>query len=361
MAAVQDRDAIQVYTMREKDAWEARMEQFAGCDVYYLPGYADAFAKNGDGEPLLLYYEADGRRAASVVMKRPVPVRRILTPEDRELRACCDLVTPYGYGGFLLEGDWDAAHKRRLYDAYEAHLRRERVVAEFVRFHPGLNNAHQVDDFYEVVDLGATVQMELSSRDVIWQNLSSKNRNMIRKAQKSGVRIYWGRSPRLYREFREMYDRTMDRAGAEAYYYFGEAFYESLLEELKDRAMVFYAVHEEQTVAMSILLTGKTGVHYHLSASRAEYRHLAPTNLLLYEAACYACAQGYRTFHLGGGLGSRKDALYRFKKQFFRGGDRVFSIGRKIYDAQAYDRLCVLNEPDPESGFFPKYRSGLES
>lgn len=350
---------MRVYTLNAQEQWEVCMEQFARCDVYYLPGYAKAFALNGDGEPLLFYYEAEDRRAANVVMKRPVPVLRTLSEADEALKEYCDFVTPYGYGGFLLEGDWQESHKRELFKVYEAYLQKEKAVAEFVRFHPGLNNAHAVDDFYEVIDLGSTVQMDTASKEIIWQNLTSKNRNMVRKAKKNGVQVYWGRDPELYEAFEEMYNRTMDKVNAEDYYYFDKQFYRSILEDLKYRALIFYAVYEGEKIAMSIILSGKTGIHYHLSASRREYQHLAPTNLILYEAACYACEQGYQTFHLGGGLGSHKDHLYSFKKQFYRGEDRVFSIGRKIYNREVYDRLCVLNEPDSDSGFFPKYRSGL--
>ncbi len=347
----------QIYTLEQAEEWEQRITSFLVWDAYYLPGYAKAFAVNGDGEPLLFCYEKDGKKAANVVMKRPVPVKRKLEEADQTLEEYCDFVTPYGYGGFLLDGDWTEEDKKELYEAYESYLREEKAVAEFVRFHPGLANAHKVDDFYEVIDLGNTVQLDTTSKEVIWQNLTSKNRNMIRKAQKSGVQVFWGREPKLYDAFEEIYNQTMDKVGAESYYYFKKDFYESILEDMKYRAMMFYAVYEGEMIAMSIILMGQTGIHYHLSASRREFQHLAPTNLILYEAACYASALGYRTFHLGGGLGSHKDHLYSFKKQFNRNEDRVFCIGKKIYDQEVYDRLCELNEPDPESGFFPKYRA----
>lgn len=348
---------IKIYTLEDTEGWEQCMSQFAQCDVYYLPGYTKAFELNGDGEPLLFYYECGGKRAANVVMKRRVPVKRILTENDACLREYCDFATPYGYGGFLLDGDWRKEDKNRLYAAYEDYLKKEKAVAEFVRFHPGLNNARRVDDFYEVIDLGNTIQLDTSSKEMIWKNLTSKNRNMIRKAVKSGVKVYWGREPGLYETFETIYNQTMDKVQASDYYYFGKEFYRSILEDLKYRALMFYAEYEGEKIAMSIILTGSTGIHYHLSASRREYQQLAPTNLILYEAACFACEQGYQTFHLGGGLGSHKDHLYSFKKQFNRAEDRVFSIGRRIYDREVYERLCELNEPDPESGFFPKYRA----
>ena len=65
-----------------------------------------------------------------------------------------------------------------------------------------------------------------------------------------------------------------------------------------------------------------------LVSSDREYQHFAPTNLLLYEVACWGCENGYKTFHLGGGLDSKEDSLYKFKSAFNRNSDNTFSIGR---------------------------------
>ena len=50
--------------------------------------------------------------------------------------------------------------------------------------------------------------------------------------------------------------------------------------------MVFYAVHEENIIAMAIILFCNTQMHYHLSASDYHYRQFAATNLMIrYEAS----------------------------------------------------------------------------
>ena len=95
----------------------------------------------------------------------------------------------------------------------------------------------------------------------------------------------------------------MDKDNAEEYYYFEEEFYKSIHEDLSGHYEMFYAVYEGQIIAMSIILFANRQMHYHLSGSMIEYRNLAPSNLLLYEAALWGCKQGYRTFHLGGGVG----------------------------------------------------------
>lgn len=348
---------IKVYDLEQAEEWKKILTRFPKADIYYSPEYTKGFAENGDGEPLLLHYTGDRLQALNVVMKRPVPLPENLNPADEELKDYVDYVTPYGYGGFLLEGECSEAELQQLQKVYADFCRDHKVVAEFVRFHPVLNNAHEVEKLYEVIDLGNTICMDLTSPEIIWQNLSSKNRNMIRKAQKSGVQVYWGREPALFEAFEDIYRETMDKVGARDYYYFKKEFYDSILYDMKQQAMIFYARLEGQTIAASIILYDGNALQYHLSASRRDYQSYAPTNLILYEAACWGSVLGAKTFHLGGGLGSSHDDLYHFKKQFNRNADCTFSIGRVKMNEAVYDRLWELNNHKKETGYFPAYRA----
>lgn len=56
--------------MSQSAEWDATVHSFAEHDVYYLSGYVKAFHIHGDGDPYLLYYEADGLRAIYVYMRR---------------------------------------------------------------------------------------------------------------------------------------------------------------------------------------------------------------------------------------------------------------------------------------------------
>ena len=93
-----------------------------------------------------------------------------------------------------------------------------------------------------------------------------------------------------------------------------------------------------------------------------EYSYLPSSNLMFYKAALWGCEQGFKTFHLGGGLGSSEDNLYQFKASFNRNSDYQFSIGKEIFDQEKYDELVALRaKQDPsfirDSKFFPLYRS----
>ena len=353
---------LSVYTVEQSNEWDAIVKTFKHYDTFWLSGYTKAFRLHGEGEPLLVYYEDREIKGINVVMKRDIAKCELfegILPENTYF----DFSTPYGYGGWLIQSA-DEQHSdadvdpQPLFKAYEDFCKQNGVVSEFVRFHPVIGNHAMAASAYETVVRGPVVTMETSDVDEIWENITSKNRNVIRKAQKNGVKICCGRSKELFEEFRDVYNETMDRDSADSYYYFGEEFYDSILNDLSENAQIFYAVYEDKMVAASIFLMANGKINYHLSGYRAQYARLASTNLLLYEVAKWGCKNGYQSLYLGGGVGSEEDSLFRFKKAFYRAEDsRRFVIGKKIFNHEVYDYLISLRKDLPESEFFPKYRA----
>lgn len=342
---------IQIFDITQSKEWDNVVRSFSEYDIYYLSGYVKAFQIHGDGEPQLFYYEQDGLHAIYVYMKRKTAVE-----------GWYDSITPYGYGGVLFEGHTSEANLELFWNAYVQKMKEESIVCNFVRYHPVLANAVPMKAVSEVIDLGKTVAFHLESPEVIWQNIVPKNRNMIRKAEKNGIEIHHAADMALFEVFVQIYNATMDKDNAEEYYYFGEEFYKSIHEDLNGHYEMFYATYEGKIIAMSIMLFANKHMHYHLSGSVLEYRNLAPSNLLLYKAALWGCEQGYKTLHLGGGVGSGEDSLYKFKAAFNRESDYQFSIAKMIFDQEKYDALVAERaDRDPEfnkeSKFFPLYRS----
>lgn len=342
---------IQIYNIVQAVQWDNIVRDFSNYDVYYLSGYVKAFQIHGDGEPQLLYYENNGIKAIYVYFKRRTAIEQYY-----------DSITPYGYGGVLFEGDISEENLQAFWNVYVVKMREEGIVDNFVRYHPILSNSSPMKMISKVIDLGKTIALDLSSPDVIWENIISKNRNMIRKAEKNGVEIRHGKDLSLLYEFKRIYDATMERNHAEEYYFFDESFYESIHRDLFDNYELFYAMLDGKPIALSIMIYANKQMHYHLSGSLAEYRNLAPLNLLLYKAALWGYEQGFMTFHLGGGVGNCEDGLYKFKAAFNRKSDYQFSIGKEVFDQDKYDEL-VLNRKETdssfpsESHFFPVYRA----
>lgn len=342
---------LEVYTLDQPKQWDIIVCSFKYYDVYWLSGYVKAFQIHGDGEPLLFYYKDNKVRGINVAMKRDISdldaFKGII-----EAGTYYDFSSPYGYGGWIIEGE----DIKSLFTAYKKWCEEHEIISEFVRFHPLLKNHIFCNDFYEVAELGEVVHMELSSPELIWDNLTSKNRNMIRKAIKNDIKIYNGRFPEIFDKFRVIYNKTMDKDEAKKYYYFEPEFYTSILEDLPYNAQIFWAEKDRMIIAASIILLSNGRMNYHLSGSLQEYCSYAPTNQLLYEAALWGCENGYKTLYLGGGVGSGEDGLFKFKRAFFKGSLNRFNIGKKIYNKARYDELVGLRKEIENVNFFPKYR-----
>ena len=339
---------IKTYSLPEHRKWDEVVSSFPNYDVYYLSGYVRAFALHGDGIPMLVYHESDNTgKAICVLMIRDVADDPLF--DDKIASAeYHDAVTPYGYGGFIAEGDVDV---QVLADELVRALKDMGIISVFFRFHPVLGNAVSMPGVIDMIPLGKTIAINLESADMIWSNITSKNRNMIRKAEKMGVEIKHGKGKELLREFQSIYNETMEHDNAEQYYFFGEEFYDSIDDDLKDG----------EVIAMSIMIFANGRMNYHLSGSKYEFRNLAPSNLLLYKAALWGMEHGMRTFHLGGGLGSGEDNLYKFKAAFNRNSDYRFAIGKSIISKEKYEQLLNLRgfteEQITNISYFPQYRA----
>lgn len=351
---------LNVLTLDQSIEWDKIVRSFQNYDVYYLSGYVKAFEIHGDGKPLLFYYNENSNnknlRAINVVMKRDIaedPHFKNKIPPNKYF----DFSTPYGYGGWLIEG----SNSEQLFIDYEEWCLNNNIVSEFVRFHPILKNNIECKNAYVIVSLGETIAMELLSEEKIWNNLTSKNRNVIRKAKKNGIKIYNGRYPGAFKRFYELYNKTMTRDNAEEYYFFKPEFYISILEDLPQNVQIFYAqLPNNLIIAASIILTANSKMNYHLSGSLKEYSSFAATNLLLYQAALWGCENGYTSLYLGGGVNSDEDNLFKFKKAFYKGPLHRFYIGKKIIMSDVYKKLLDLRGiKEDETSYFPKYRANF--
>ena len=326
--------------MSEKDKWNNIIRSYNKWDVYYLAEYAETFSLHGDGIPYLISFEHDNERFCYVVMKKDIS-------DDIKLRTYLesgkyfDFETPYGYGGPLSDNEIsDNTQKEFLFEMND-YTKDQGIVAQFIRFHPLLENHKLAQAVFENVYLHQTVYMDISSVDLIMKNMDSKNRNMVRKAIKNNVEII-RRPIEDYTEFMSMYKETMTKDEAGDYYFFSEEYLRNQ-GKLKDNACIFYAVKDNHPIAGAIIYFNEQYMHYHLAGTHTEYRKLSPSNLLLYEAAVWGSEKRIKKFHLGGGI-EENDKLFGFKKQFNKHGWIPFYIGRTIFDKDRYDFLLDIRQ-----------------
>ncbi|WP_017211320.1 lipid II:glycine glycyltransferase FemX [Clostridium beijerinckii] len=297
-------------------------------DIYYTSGYYNLYEQNGDGKAKLFICK-EGNNLAIY----PFMLNEII---DYKLGGkYFDIESAYGYGGPLVNTD-DKIFLNNFENEFLTYCNEENIIAEFIRFHPLIKNERIFNKNIEVLHNRFTVYLDLAKGlDRIWkEDIKSKNRNMIRKAEKSSLNVEINSE---YNIFKDIYSKTMDKVKASEYYYFSEKYYREI--NRTKNYILLNIKKEDITISSAIFIKYGDYFHYHLAGSLQEYLKFAPNNLLIWEAVKLACESGAKYFHLGGGVNnSLDDKLFKFKNSFSN-NIADFYIGKRIHNKEIYAYL----------------------
>ena len=329
------------------------------CDINFDPDYLRAYEAHEDGTLETFRYRCALGEGFVHYIRRPLSC-------FEGFDGYSDIITPYGYGGQMLERcapEREAELITLFNDAFEQHCRQEHIVSYFARFHPFAENGPAFQQFFdEVTPIRKVIAMDLSL-DRITDNLTSKGRYHYRSALERGVTVRLETVETGLDEFIDLYYELMDSKHAEDYYFFPREYFEYLFERFPDNVLLFSAQAEDQNIFFTLVLVYGDIAYSHLTCRKSGfnfYKANYAANIAVAEAAK---ARSCKYFMLGGGLSSdEKDPLYIFKKQFSNAEPMHFYVGKRIFDRTAYEALCE-SFPLPDelagSGFFPRYRSLL--
>ncbi|WMJ83314.1 GNAT family N-acetyltransferase [Oscillospiraceae bacterium LTW-04] len=352
-------EALQIISFTEKARWNGIVKSFSNYDVYYLHEYVSAFRYAGDGNPYLIYYSGDRMRLCYTVLH--CDIAKSYTFEGILEKGCYyDIATPYGYGGPLVT-HYSQKEMRRFFALFKAYCNENGIISQFIRFHPLLGNEVLFADYCELCSIKKTVFVDIADRETVYANLESRCRGAIQKARKTGIQIKIDNSDEAKATFIRLYSETMQRLGAASYYFFNGEFFDDFFLNMAGYYNLFCAMLEGQIVSAAIILCCNLNIHYHLSGSDEAFQRFSPNNLLLYTAACWGADNGYKKFHLGGGV-EADDSLFLFKKSFNKEGQLDFYIGRSIFSDEKLRSLVKLRvdcDPDfdPQNGYMIQYRA----
>lgn len=326
-------------------------------DIYHHPAYCSLTTDRS--EHTVAVYIADERGWFFL----PLILRELVSAEH-QISMGYDAISPYGYPGPLFHVEPAVNAERFARDCIVGLgvvLREKGIVSTFIRCNP-LQPPHEaLRDHGEFVLHGNTIAIDLEKpADDVEMDMRKNIRYDIRTARKKEEYTFLidEKMERLD-QFIELYEDTMRRRDADDFYFFDSTYYERLKTELKEHVSLLAILHGDQMVAGALFLTARDLVHYHLSGTATDYMSENVNKLLLDEAWRYFQSLSYKKLHLGGGVGAKKDGLYRFKAGF--SSLRLpFYTWRLIIDEHAYDDLTERAGVDLEAaeGFFPLYRAG---
>lgn len=212
---------------------------------------------------------------------------------------------PYlNYGGVIADDEIVAAAlvSRAIeladgLDVRHLELRHERPLT-----HPAFNDA-RIDKVHMRLPLPETP-------GTLWDQLSAKVRNQVRKGQKSELSAHWG-GESLLGEFYDVFSQNMRDLGTPVY---SPRLFRAALRQFPDQAELCVVRAGNRPAAAALLLHGWGVTEVPSASALREFNPVCANMLMYWHLLERAVLRGHRSFDFG--RSSRDSGTYRFKAQW---------------------------------------------
>lgn len=152
------------------------------------------------------------------------------------------------------------------------------------------------------------------SSALVMNALPSKTRNMVRKAEKLGIKVTANRQDGAMLFLANTHEANMAKIGGIAK---PKHFFSMIEEKLEYETnyRIYTASYEGRTVAALLLFYFNQMVEYFTPVIVEQYRSSQPLSLLIYRAMSDAVTQGFEWWNWGG-TWHTQDGVYRFKQSW---------------------------------------------
>lgn len=346
------------------EEWDEALKLCGDFDIYHTAKYHVLAREMGEGEPYLFLYQNKKKYAAL-----PFLVRSISTVAGLEDCNYYDATSVYGYPGIVTSIKASDIEASSFLSGFRTALKQAfedlSIVSFFTRTNPLIQTSWLFKGLADVIPLSSTIAIDLSKPEAEHiKNMTKGHRYDIRKAYKIGIIIREDSSFENIDDFIRIYNNTMKRVGSSDYYFFSKDYYLRLRKHLGDSIKLYFALADEEIVSTSMFfITGKI-IQYHLSGSPSELFKYNGAKVILDYVRSWGANNGFSWLHLGGGVGSTEDSLFRFKAGFSK-VRCPFEVVRMVVDQKAYSAaveerkqwLCCNSHAWMESSYFPEYRA----
>jgi len=300
-------------------------------DVYYTPEYYELYENYGDGKAQCFVFKKDGEIALYPFLINSVNALGYELEDDYY-----DIQGAYGYNG-VLSSSYDKEFIDSFYNAFKQWCQNNNIIAEFIRFHPILENSIFSVNYVDIIPEMDNVILDLAEENFFYSSYEHSTRKNIRKAEKNNLKTVHFTSNEvninLIQEFYDIYINTMNRNNANSYYFFNLKFFFNLLKKLDDKVILSFTVYQDKYISTEIVPFGKNIAYSFLGGTRNNFFHLRPGDLLKHSIIRELKNKKLKYFCLGGGT----KGVINFKKSFAKNGLKQFYIGKKIYNQKIYD------------------------
>jgi hypothetical protein len=314
---------LKIISCAEKDEWYYYLKKIKIKDIFFLPEYykINEIIIEGKTECFIFYNN-------EVIILYPYLKRPIRGTNLFDITSC------YGYGGYIGYPLNQGISEFRA--AFHEYCVKEKIVSEFIRFHPLYgNHLLEVKENTCLDNMQPVVVADFSFWKAHANNLVEKAAwKKIRKAEKNLIEVSEDNDGCCYPEFMRLYLQTMERLGASSFYFFNENFIIRLFKELKQYSKLFLSWHCGTLVGGLLILYGDEYSYNFLSCSNVNFLKFGVNDLLQWKALEWSQGQGKKKHLLGGGKAAN-DSLFQFKEKFSP-FTRDYYIGKIIHLPEIY-------------------------
>lgn len=321
-------------------------------EINFTEQYGKLYESVEDGELTIFNFENEHGKIKNMFIKRKIPFQL-------ENKDYFDIVTPYGYGGPVIQ---EAIDEEKLlseyFKAFSEYCQKNDIITEFIRFDL-FENTQVRESFYGDTSLvGNCIVKNLKLP--IEEDVRKKIFKDARIAKEKGVKIIMDQTGEHIDDFLKVYYSTMNRNGAKDYYYFDKSFFEQIHETMKDQFLYAFAIVDDKVIAACLILIGEERAFAFLAGTIKEFYSYHPEVLIQLTVMQWLKDRGVEKYILGGGHNG-DDGIYMHKKGYARHGNYPFYIGKKIHNPLIYEKLVQLRKTignmNTKTSFFPAYRA----
>lgn len=318
-------------------------------DIYFEKNWGELYAIKENGIHQTFLLDSQHGQVYYSFVKRVINVKI-------NGKTYFDIITPFGFSGPVVVNHRKDEKDKLLKEfkvSFDNYCLENKIVTDSCRFNPWLKNHIDFAHMYELIPNYSTIGIDLSVDNIFMNELSSKKRNMIRKAAKLGVTIHFDYEGEFIDVFLSIYEKTIIKNSISDYYRFSKDFLLDNFNRLKGNIIIAYAKYEEKIISIVLLLLSDNYIHYHLAANDTSYKGIPANDMLLFEVAEFGKKNGYKYFMLGGAGGNT--ALHRHKMGFTKKTEFNFYKGKRICNSEIYEKI-LANSSKVDKSFFPSYR-----
>ncbi|GAB6164131.1 FemAB family PEP-CTERM system-associated protein [Thermostilla marina] len=148
------------------------------------------------------------------------------------------------------------------------------------------------------------------SPEALWKGFRAKVRNQVRKGERSGLQVCWGRYE-LLNDFYRVFAHNMRDLGTPV---FSKRLFAAMLRHLGENAEICVVRMGNKAVAGAMLVHGRGTTEVPSASSLRRYNSTNANMLMYYHLLCRAIERGRRTFDFG--RSTVDSPTFRFKKQW---------------------------------------------